>query len=219
MRGTRRSIVTTVATGLFLVSVPAQADPDGAPLSVRRENRFTGDNELSAHVGLQGSFGGTTPAGAKVNVDYARRITDLAWFDVKLGATAGVGAVSGTCVDVFGRASDCGVVLSSNGNAIDALLGVKLKGVVGHYALLPYGNLSVGVAGVFDRPSTDNGVALVGRAGGGLKVFVTRFLAVGGDFGVLLGPAWYQATCPTCRDNRVELYRAFDVALGVELIL
>lgn len=202
------------------VAVPAAAQE--ASIS-RRGARVDGKNELSAHIGGQASLGGTTPAGLRVQIDYSRRLTDLVWFNVKLNPTFGIGANRPICTNRFGQPYECGGSDSgfyAAGHAIEALAGIKLKFAVPRLpSLMPYGNLNVGVVGMFSRPTRDDGAGLAFNFGGGLKYFVHKNVAVGGELTFTLGPAWYSETCSGCDNGRAEFYRALSFAAGAEFNL
>ena len=203
----------------LLVAAPALAD-DGVPqATVERSARFAGKNEISAQTGFQSSLGGTTPAGFKLFIDYSRRVSDLVWLNAKLNPTFAVGATAATCYTAADRPFDCGTALDGNGYALDTLVGVKLKWQVRRLRLMPYANVDAGVVSIFDRPSHDNGAAVVARTGGGVRYFITPHVAVGGELQLTLGPAFYSPSCPGCANGHNELYRAIDFAIGAEFIL
>jgi hypothetical protein len=211
----KRLLATTLVTLLATEAVVlAQSQPSA---TISRSASFPGSNELSAHVGFQGSLGGTTPGGVKLFFEYSRRLTDIVWFNAELNPTFATGGTSTVCVDRFGRSYDCGIGFSANGDAIDALAGIKLKFPLARIALLPYVNLVGGIVGIFDRP--DNGAALVVRAGGGLKYFITPRVGLGGEIDFALGGAFYSDSCGNCADHHNEFYRAVDFAVGAEFIL
>src|SRR4051812_40090410 len=51
----------------------------GPKIEVERRAPPPGDNEISVQLGMQASFGGTTPAGPKLLLDYARRLSERVW--------------------------------------------------------------------------------------------------------------------------------------------
>ena len=76
-----------------------------------------------------------------------------------------------------------------------------------------------GVVGVFSRPTHDDGAGLVFNFGGGIRYFVHKNVALGGELSFTLGPAWYSETCNGCDNGRTEFYRAISFATGAEFIL
>src|SRR5207245_2070504 len=185
-----------------------------------RRAAVDGKNEISAQLGFQASLGATTPAGIKVDFDYARRLTDLVWLDFKVNPIFGVGPNRAICVDRGGGLYDCGSGAYADGHAIDFLAGVKLKFPVARVPrLVPYAQAGLGVAAIFSRPTNDNGAGFIFHTGGGLKYFVTPHVGLGGELNVTLGPAWYSETCPNCNNAHTEFYRAVDFALGAEFVL
>lgn len=186
-------------------------------LNVRRGAVMAGKNEISTQLGFQASLGGTTPSGAKLMIDYSRHVKGIVWFNAKLAPTfSAVGR--GVCVDRFGVAYDCGVaVLGGGGHALDALVGVKLKWPLRRVPIVPYLGLNAGVVGIFDRP--DPGVAGVFRPSGGFRYFVTPHVGLGGEMAFTFGGAYYQESCPGCRNAHTQFYRALDMVFGAEFVL
>jgi hypothetical protein len=212
---------STLVVTLLIAAAPAAAENLRSEGVVSRRGTLPdGKNELSAQLGFQASLGGTTPAGVRLNFDYARQLTNLVWLDFKLNPTFAVGPNRTICQDRGGGLDDCGSAAYGDGYALDILAGVKLKFPIARIpALLPYAQIAVGVAAVFSRPTHDDGAGLIFHTGGGLKYFVNRHVGLGGELGVTLGPAWYSETCTACNNPHTELYRAFDFALGAEFVL
>jgi hypothetical protein len=213
-----------VILGLVLLTTPAaaqQAQPEQFNTTVVRQRpAVDGKNEISAQLGFQASLGGTTPAGVRLNFDYARQLTNLVWLDFKLNPTFAVGPNRAICQDTHGSLYDCGSGAYGDGYAIDILGGVKLKFPIPRIpALVPYAQIGLGVAAIFSRPTHDDGAGLIFHTGGGLMYFVTRHVGLGGELGLTLGPAWYSETCPNCNNAHTELYRAIDVSLGAQFVL
>ena len=206
---------------VLLCSVPAAAQQQPtASAEVSRRAAVDGKNEISAQLGFQASLGATTPAGVRVNFDYARQLTNLVWLDFKVAPTFGVGPNRTICADRGGGFNDCGSGAYADGHAIDLLGGVKLKFPIARVpALVPYAQAGLGVAVVFSRPTNDNGAGLVLHTGGGVKYFVTRHVGLGGELNVTLGPAWYSESCPNCNNAHTEFYRAIDFVAGAEFVL
>jgi hypothetical protein len=217
-----RTLVTTLAFLIAAAPAAAQvaAQPAGAEATVSRGAVVVdGKNEISAQLGFQASLGATTPAGIRLNFDYARRLTNLLWLNFKLAPVFGVGPNRAVCQD-RGGLYDCGSGGYALGHAIDVIGGVKLKFPIARIpALIPYAQLGLGAAIMFNRPANDNGAGFVFRTGGGLKYFVTKNIGLGGELSVTMGPAWYSETCTNCNNGHTEFYRAIDFALGAEFVL
>jgi hypothetical protein len=215
----------TLVLGLVLIATPAaaqQAQPEQSSAGVvsRSGPAIDGKNEISAQLGFQGSLGGTTPAGIRLNFDYARQLTNLVWLDFKVNPTFAVGPNRAICQDGTGGLYDCGSGAYGDGYAIDILGGVKLKFPIARVpALVPYAQIAIGAAAIFSRPTHDDGGGLIFHTGGGLRYFVTRHVGLGGELGLTIGPAWYSETCTNCRNGHTEFYRAIDFALGAEFVL
>ena len=208
-------------TILIFTALPALAQTQ-PPVegTVSRRAAVDGKNEISTQLGFQGSLGATTPAGLKVELDYARKLTNLVWLDFKVNPIFGVGPNRAICVDNSGATFDCGSGAYADGHAIDFLAGVKLKFPIARVpALVPYAQANVGVVAIFARPQNDDGAGFIFRTGGGVKYFVTRHVGLGGELNVTLGPAWYSASCNACNNAHTEFYRAIDFALGAEFVL
>jgi hypothetical protein len=213
----------TFVLGLVMLTTPAaaqQAQPEQTTVVKQRGAAMDGKNEISAQLGFQGSLGGTTPAGVRLDFDYARQLTNLVWLDFKINPTFAVGPNRAICQDPNGGLYDCGSGAYGDGYAIDILGGVKLKFPIARVPkLVPYAQIAVGVAAIFARPVHDDGAGLIFHTGGGLRYFVTPHVGLGGELGFTLGPAWYSETCTNCRNGHTEFYRAIDFALGAEFVL
>jgi hypothetical protein len=209
-------------TMILFTALPALAQTQPPPVqgSVSRGAAVDGKNEISAQLGFQGSLGATTPAGVKVNFDYARRLTNLVWLDFKVNPIFGVGPNRAICGNPGNGFYDCGSGAYADGHAIDFIAGVKLKFPVARVpALVPYAQAGIGAVAIFSRPQQDDGGGLILHTGGGLKYFVTRHVGLGGELNVTLGPAWYSASCNGCNNAHTEFYRAIDFAVGAEFVL
>jgi hypothetical protein len=177
---------------------------------------FAGKDEISTQMGFQASMGGMTPNGFKLFIDYSHRLTPLVWLNFKVNPTFNGGGDRTTCYNTGGSVWDCSTGFADEGWAIDLLAGVKLKWMT-RFNLMPYANIDAGVVPIFGRPYEDTGAAVVLHTGGGLKYFVTRRIAVGGEVDFTLGPAFYGSSRYV--DSHNELYRAFNLAVGAEFIL
>jgi hypothetical protein len=216
-----RTLVTTLA---LLAAAPAAGQVANTPATPesslsRGAVVVDGKNEISAQMGFQASLGATTPAGIRLNFDYARQLTNLVWLNFKLAPVFGVGPNRAICQD-RGSLYDCGSAGHAVGHAIDLIGGVKLKFPIARIpALIPYAQLGLGATILFNRPANDDGAGFVFRTGGGLKYFVTKNIGLGGELSVTMGPAWYSETCTNCNNGHTEFYRAIDFALGAEFVL
>jgi hypothetical protein len=207
----------TFAVLLLLTASPALAQQ----VQVEKQATLAGKNEIGAQLGFQGSMGGTTPAGVKVFIDYARQMTNYVWLNFQVNPIFAVGATRSVCYDRFGNPYDCSSSsgLDGDGHAIDLLAGIKLKFPLRQVALVPYANIQAGVVPIFDRPRDDNGAAIVLHTGGGLRYFVTPHIGLGGEFNFSLGPAFYSERCNGCSNGHTEFYRGIDFGIGAEFVL
>ncbi|HEY3353898.1 MAG TPA: hypothetical protein VGQ83_11665 [Polyangia bacterium] len=175
---------------------------------------FVGPYELSGMLGP--SFGITdfTPGGFKLQNEFGYRVSQKTWFNAQLNFTLGgsdyyYGYGNRICYDQFGNPYRCGGggYHGFSGDAIELVAGVKLKFPKGR--LLPYAKFGGGF--VFSFFGGDYGAtALVFRGGGGLKYFVLRQLAVGGELMLAIGPDFVS------NGGGTHAYAALDLLGGIE---
>lgn len=197
---------------LMLLGTAARA----APIQTHGSESFPGPNEFSVHMGYQAGFGArlTDSSGFKLFAEYARRLTDLVWFDAQLNNTFGFDYGAGTCFDRFGRPYACGG--AGNGWDLQLAAGVKLKIKTG-IPLVVEIPLVVGVDVLYDRPCGDTGGAVpVFKPGVGAKYFLTRNIGLGVGFNTGFGPAFHGAS--SCATGYTDFYGAFDFQLGAEFV-
>ncbi len=191
-----------------------------AEVQKRGPEVWPGKNELSAHIGWESGLtsyfiangypSGGTPSGFKLFVNYAYRFNKMAWFD------GGVNFVFGgnAGCDGFGNC-----YYGNYGNTVEPSVGIKLKWDT-PIPLVPYARLDATLVGIYSRHCGDNGVALAGRAAGGVKYFLKNFIGVGIEGGFLMGPAFFSGA-PNCNlgyAGHNELYAAIDFGAGAEFI-
>jgi hypothetical protein len=171
-------------------------------------HEFTGMNELTGMMGFQAGLHDPTPGGFKLFNEYGYRLSQVRWLNLQLNFSF----AGGDCfVDQRGILTGCG---SFVGDTLELIGGEKFKWATRNPKLVPYLKLGGGIEFVFFAPSDSNGFALVFRSGGGLKYYVLRNLAVGGELDFTFGPGFYG--CGRDCGTTVQAYAAFDVAGGVE---
>ena len=115
------------------------------------------------------------------------------------------------------RITPCAGGFSGNGYSFDLLFGGKWRWHARNAPLLGTFDLTFGAVPLFYRAFDDEGVALVGRAGGGLVVLLARHVGLRFDGHMLAGPAFLGYwRCDNC--GAVHPYVAFDTGVGVEFI-
>ena len=203
---------------LPVVLILAAAVPAGAGKTPRPAPQASpASNELSAHVGYQGGFGGTlgNPSGFKLFAEFAHRLSDLVWFDLQLNQVFGLG-VEANCVDRFGRPYRCPET-NNGGWDTEVAVGVKLK-IRTPIPLVVEAPLTGALELLYNRPCEDNGAAVpVFRAGAGVKYFVTRQIGLGGGVHLAIGPGFHDAGCGFVSHS--DFYGAFDFQVGAEFLL
>ena len=198
---------------VLLLAGAAHADA----IQTHGPENFPGKNELSVNIGYQAGFGAryTDSSGFKLFGEYARRITDLIWFDAQLNNTFGVDWGTHTCFDRFGRPYTCGG--PGDGWDFQLAAGIKLK-IKTPIPLVVEIPLVLGVDVLYNRPCGDTGAAIpVFKPGVGAKYFLTQKIGLGLGFNTGFGPAFHQDS--NCSLGYTDFYGAFDVQIGAEFIL
>jgi hypothetical protein len=187
-----------------------------APIQTQGPENYAGPNEISAHLGYQAGFEArfTNSSGPKLFAEYARRITDLVWFDLQLNNTFGFEAGTSTCIDRFGRPYACGG--PGNGWDFQFAAGVKLKIKMQRIPLVVEIPIVLAIDALYNRPCGDTGVAPVLKPGVGVKYFLLRNIGIGGGFNTGFGPAFHQDS--NCSTGYTDFYGAFDFQVGAEFL-
>lgn len=222
-----RFVAVVVAAALFApLAARADIQKDGP-------QRWPGKNEISLHLGWQGSlssytssasgirvYAGSASSGGRFTFDYGRLLSDAGAYSIWLDL--GFNFVVGGCnVAFLGANYDC------SGAEFRPFGGVKLKFRT-PIPLVPYAKLGAGAPIVFNRFCDDNGFGAVVQAAGGVKYFLTRNIGVGVEGGFSLGPVAYRgvsASDAACfskygyyYDSHVEFYAAYDFQAGAEFV-
>jgi hypothetical protein len=189
---------------------------NAAEIQTRGPENYPGPNEFSVHLGYQAGFGArfTDSSGFKMFAEYARRLSDLVWFDAQLNNTFGFDYGTHTCIDRFGRPYACGG--PGNGWDFQIAAGVKLK-IKTPIPLVVEIPLVLAVDILYNRPCGDTGAAVpVFKPGVGVKYFLLRNIGIGGGFNTGFGPAFHQDS--NCALSYTDFYGAFDFQVGAEFL-
>ncbi|HEX8952434.1 MAG TPA: hypothetical protein VF945_11345 [Polyangia bacterium] len=199
---------------LLLVLLALGAAPSLARAQ-RHYYRYDYDrNEISVGAGIQLDATGWEPAGMKLFFEYARRVGPHGAVVFQANPLVVPGIYDAPCHD---RITPCAGGFSGNGYSFDLLFGGKWRWHARNAPLLGTFDLTFGAVPLFERLFDDNGVAVVGRAGGGLVVLLARHVGLRFDGHVLAGPAFLGYwRCSSCGDIRP--YVAFDTGIMVEFI-
>ena len=170
-----------------------------------------GPNLLTAGLGFGAGLSPDTPGGARVHLGWSYRLTRYLWLD--LIGDLGLGAAC----HATGRDSqnrlvnyECG---GFRGIGIGLLAGVQWKFLsLGRWRapVVPFARVALGPAFIISDGPND-GVALAVRLGGGARYYLRRWLSVGGELAVALGPAWRN-------DRPLGFYGALDLLASVEFL-
>jgi hypothetical protein len=171
-------------------------------------------NEISLGGGIQLDATGWEPAGMKLFFEYARRIGPHGAVVFQANPLVVQAPFDAPC---HNRVAPCGGGFEGNGYSFDLLFGGKWRWHAHNAPILGTFDLTFGAVPLFNRAFDDNGVAVVGRAGGGLVILLARHVGLRFDAHMLAGPAFLGYwRCDTCGD--VHPYVAFDTGMGVEFI-
>jgi hypothetical protein len=171
-------------------------------------------NEISVGAGVQFDATGWEPAGMKLFFEYARRLGPHGAIVFQANPVVVPGVYDAPCRT---RITPCAGGFSGNGYSFDLLFGGKWRWHARRAPVLGTFDLTFGVVPLFERAFDDNGVAIVGRAGGGLVVLLARHVGLRFDAHMLAGPAFLGYwRCDNCGD--VHPYVAFDTGVAVEFI-
>jgi len=166
---------------------------------------FAGPNELTGQIGPSFGITHVTPGGFKFDNEYGHQVSNITWFNVQLNFTLGGESHGGLCWDPHnGRYYDCWEGFS--GDAIEIVAGVRLKWLRGR--LMPTAKFGGGLVMSF-WGGEYGATAIVFRGGGGVKYYVVRSLAVGGEAAISIGPTFIQ-------HNGTDAYAALDLLGGIE---
>lgn len=172
-------------------------------------------NEISVGGGVQLDATGWEPAGMKLFFEYARRVGPHG--AVVFQANPLVVQAPYDNTPCHNRITPCAGGFSGNGYSFDLLFGGKWRWHARNAPVLGTFDLTFGAVPLFERAFDDNGVAVVGRAGGGLVVLLSRHVGLRFDGHMLAGPAFLGYwRCNNCGD--VRPYVAFDTGVQVEFI-
>jgi hypothetical protein len=171
-------------------------------------------NEISVGAGVQFDATGWESAGMKLFFEYARRLGPHGAIVFQANPLVVPGTFDNPC---HARVAPCGGGFNGNGYSFDLLFGGKWRWHARNAPVLGTFDLTFGAVPLFYRAFDDEGVALVGRAGGGLVVLLARHVGLRFDGHMLAGPAFLGYwRCDTC--GAVRPYVAFDTGVGVEFI-
>ncbi len=171
-------------------------------------------NEISLGAGLQLDATGWEPAGMKLFFEYARRIGPHGAVTFQVNPLIVPALDDPGCRD---RLTACRGGFYANGYSVDLLFGGKWRWHARGAPLVGTFDLTFGAVPMFGRYFDDNGVAVVGRAGGGLVVMLARHVGLRFDGHLVAGPAFVGYwRCDTC--GVVRPYVAFDTGIGVEFV-
>ena len=181
----------------------------------RRYYRYEYDrNEISVGAGVQFDATGWEPAGMKLFFEYARRVGPHGAVVFQANPLVVQGVYDAPCHRALGP---CPGGFSANGYSFDLLFGGKWRWHARNAPVLGTFDLTFGAVPLFERAFDDNGVAIVGRAGGGLVVLLARHVGLRFDGHMLAGPAFVGYwRCNNCGD--IHPYVAFDTGIAAEFI-
>ena len=181
----------------------------------RRYYRYEYDrNEISVGAGVQFDATGWEPAGMKLFFEYARRVGPHGAVVFQANPLVVQGVYDAPCHRALGP---CPGGFSANGYSFDLLFGGKWRWHARNAPVLGTFDLTFGAVPLFERAFDDNGVAVVGRAGGGLVVLLARHVGLRFDAHLLAGPAFTGYwRCNNCGD--IHPYVAFDTGIAAEFI-
>ncbi len=188
-----------VGLAILVVHARAGAQSEGS--------RFAGPHEVSGTFGAAVGLTERSPGGGRNQNEYGYRLTETLWLNLQLSVTSGTSYPTGGCSDAGGNPVTCWGGFS--GNAVELIAGIKLK--FPHGRLVPYAKLGGGVA-IWWWDGDYSGTALVARGGGGMKYYVIRRLAVGGEVMASIGPGFLAPS----RGGGTHTYAELDVLVGVE---
>lgn len=171
-------------------------------------------NEISVGAGLQLDATGWEPGGMKLFFEYARRVGPHGAVVFQANPLVVQAPYDNPC---HNRITPCAGGFSGNGYSFDLLFGGKWRWHARSAPVLGTFDLTFGAVPLFERAFDDNGVAVVGRAGGGLVVLLASHVGLRFDGHMLAGPAFLGYwRCNNCGDIRP--YVAFDTGVMVEFI-
>lgn len=222
----RLALAVALVTLLVPLCARAQIQKDGP-------QRWPGKNEISLHLGWQGSFanytataaglrvyaGGAT-SGGRFTFDYGYLLQDnrswSLWLDLGFNFI-----FAGCTITDFARYYDC------SGSEFRPFGGVKIKFRT-PIPLVPYAKFGAGAPIIFNRLCGDNGFGGVAHASGGVKYFLTKNIGLGVEGGFSFGPVAYlgvSANDTGCFDKyhyaydaHIELYATYDFQVGAEFV-
>jgi hypothetical protein len=177
------------------------------PTRALAAHTFNGNNELDGMLGMAVGAHDPTPGGFKLFNEYGYRFSTVSWLNIQVNFSFG----DREClVSPQGGFAGCG---SFHGDNLELIGGAKFKFPTRNEKIVPYFKIGGGLDFVFYSPADTNGVALVARSGGGIKIYVLKNLAVGGEMDLTFGPGFFGCgkDCTTA-----EGYAAFDFATGAE---
>jgi hypothetical protein len=194
---------------LALVAVSSTASAQ------RRYYRYEYDrNEISVGGGVQLDATGWEPAGMKLFFEYARRVGPHGAVVFQANPLVVTGVYDGPCHRNLGP---CPGGFTANGYSFDLLFGGKWRWHARNAPVLGTFDLTFGAVPLWARAFDDNGVAIVGRAGGGMVILLARHVGLRFDAHMLAGPEFVGYwRCNNCGD--IHPYVAFDTGVMVEFI-
>ena len=171
-------------------------------------------NEISVGAGVQFDATGWEAAGMKLFFEYARRLGPHGAIVFQVNPLVAQAPFDAPC---HRGLAACPGGFSGNGYSVDLLFGGKWRWHARGAPLLGTFDLTFGAVPLFERAFDDNGVALVGRAGGGLVVLLARHFGLRFDAHMLAGPAFLGYwRCDNC--GAIHPYVAFDTGVMAEFI-
>jgi hypothetical protein len=199
----------TLALLLALAAVSSTASAQ------RHYYRYEYDrNEISVGAGVQLDATGWEPAGMKLFFEYARRVGPHGAVVFQANPLVVTGVYDRPC---HLNLEACPGGFTANGYSFDLLFGGKWRWHARNAPVLGTFDLTFGAVPLWARAFDDNGVAVVGRAGGGLVILLARHVGLRFDAHMLAGPEFVGYwRCNNCGD--IHPYVAFDTGMMVEFI-
>jgi hypothetical protein len=171
-------------------------------------------NEISLGAGVQAGATGWETSGFKLFFEYARRLGPHGAIAFQVNPVVVPGVYDPDCHDGL---THCRRFFYGNGYSVDLLFGGKWRWQARSAPILGTFDLTFGMVPLFYRYHDDDGIALVGRAGGGLVILLSPHVGLRFDAHMIAGPAFLGYwRCDTC--DHIEPYVAFDTGMAIEFI-
>lgn len=171
-------------------------------------------NEISFGPGVQFDLTGWEPAGGKLFFEYARRLGPHGAVVLQANALVVPAVFDRPC---HAYVQPCPLGFADNGYAVDLLFGGKWRWHARHAPVLGTFDLTFGAVPNWARAHGDDGVAVVGRAGGGLVVMLAAHVGLRFDAHIIGGLGFFGYwQCAGC--GAVRPYVAIDTGPAVEFV-